>query len=110
MGDLPNGKHQEIHDNIIYIRGSVENLEETLRDLTASIHKLANSYQTSAESTEQIVKYIMESNNRTVEHVKNSLPLRMVAFLCSIICIAFLGGGLLKEILDSNALLKLLGV
>lgn len=109
MGTDLNGKTNDIHDNVIHIRGSLSNLETTLSDLARSVHHLADAYQTSAETTEQIVKHVMGSNERTIEHVKNALPLRIVAFLCAIICVAFVGGGILKELVDSHVLVKMFG-
>ena len=110
MKDSPNGVAQDIHDNVVHIRGSVSKLEFSIEKLASSVEGLATSVNNSTLSTERTIKYVMESNDKTVAHVKNSLPLRVVLILCGIIVLAFVGGGVLKELLDSNAILKLFGI
>lgn len=101
-----NGKYQEIHDNVVHIRGSVSRLDETINRLSNSVDNLATTFKNSVDLEERTIKYVMDANEKTVNHVKNSLPLRVVLILCSIIVVAFAGGGVLKEVLDADLLTK----
>lgn len=125
MTDL-NGHAQEIHENVITIRDKLLLLEEAIDKLantgervfyaikTASntveqkFDALTHAVETSTGATERIVKYVMDANEKTVAHVKNALPVRFVLVICGIIVLAFVGGGVLKELIDSHILTKLI--
>jgi predicted nuclease with TOPRIM domain len=103
-----NGKYQEIHDNVVHIRGSVSRLDQTIDRLSISVDNLSTTFKNSTDLNERTIKYVMDANEKTVNHVKNSLPLRVVLILCSIIVVAFAGGGILKEVLDADILTKVI--
>lgn len=109
MVDLQNGTAQDIHNNVVYIRGSISGLENAITQLKTTLDNLTKSIELSTESTERIVKHVMDANERTVTHVKNSIPLKFVIIICGILMVAFVGGGVLKELVDSHMLSKLFG-
>lgn len=102
-----NGHGQDIHDNVIYIRGSITQLEATIMKLSNSIDAHTNAVQASTASYEKTIKYVMDSNERNMLHVKNSIPLKFMLIITGVICLAFLGGGILKELIDSHVISKL---
>lgn len=75
-------------DDINLLRESVNKLETTISDLATSIEK-GNDY-----------------NERIIEHIRESIPIRFVVLICFIICLAFVGGGVLKEVVDLHLLAK----
>ena len=103
-----NGHSQDIHDNVVYIRGSISNLEAAIEKLVTSVNQLTHSIESSTASTEKTIRYVMEANEKTVEHVKGAIPLKVVLVICSIIVVSFISGGALKELIDSHILTKLL--
>lgn len=104
-----NGHGQDIHDNVIYIRGSLTQLENTMLALSNNVSALTRAIENSTTSTEKTIRYVIEANNESAKHLKESIPMRMVLIICSIIVISFVGGGVLKELIDSHVLLKWLG-
>lgn len=88
-----NGRAQDIHDNIIYIRGSINKLETNIERLANAVDRMCNILETSKTSTELIIS-----------HIQNSLPVRFVVLICLIICVAFVGGGFLKEVFELDLL------
>lgn len=93
-----NGKAQDIHDNVVYIRGKISRLETSIDGLSNSVQRLSFAIESNNISNERIITRMSES-----------LPIRFVCLICMIICLAFVGGGVLKEVVDSHVLLKLFG-
>lgn len=102
-----NGHGQDIHDNVIYIRGSLSKLENTMLELAHSVEGLTKSIDNSTNSSEKVIRYLMESNEKTIKTVSGSLPIKFVLVICGIIVLAFGSGGILKELIDSNVISKL---
>lgn len=94
---LYNGKQQDIHDNVIFIKGSLNNLEKNINRLVESVDKLVEVQETNYKAQERIIV-----------HIQNSIPVKFMILICLIICIAFVGGGVLKELIDSHVISKLL--
>jgi len=99
MEEPLNGKAQDIHDNVIYIKNRVSGLERSIDGLANNIQRLTFAIESTNAGNERIISRISES-----------LPIRFVVLICMIICLAFIGGGALKEVIDSHLLLKLFGV
>jgi hypothetical protein len=102
-----NGHGQDIHDNVIYIRGSISKLEAIMTELGHSVDGLAKSIDSSTTSNEKVIRYLMESNEKTIKTVSGSLPIKFVLVICGIICMAFVGGGVLKELADAHVFSQL---
>lgn len=99
---------QDIHDNVIYIKGAVTKLEENIEKLADSVNSFASVIAAASDSQQRQFTISNESNQKIIAHIQNSLPIKIVVLLCCIICVAFLGGGILKEILDSHVISKIL--
>lgn len=93
-----NGKAQDIHDNVVYIKNRVGGLERSIDGLANNIQRLTFAIEASNINNDKIITRMSES-----------LPIKFVCLICMIICVAFIGGGLLKELVDSHILAKLLG-
>lgn len=93
-----NGKTSEIHENVIYLKNRFSSLERSIDGLANNIQHLTIALENNNTS-----------NERVITRMSESLPIKFVCLICMIICVAFIGGGLLKELIDSHILVKLLG-
>ena len=94
-----NGYIKSMYENVSFMRDKVDSLEASIERLSSSIDNLS-----------AVQKLHVASFNNVLEHVKGSIPMRFVFMICLIICMAFIGGGILKEITDSHILLKWLSL
>ncbi len=94
-----NGRAKDIHDNVIYLKNRFSTLERSIDGLANNIQRLTFAIEGSNTNNERIITRMSES-----------LPIKFVCLICMIICVAFVGGGLLKELVDQHILTKLLGV
>ena len=94
-----NGKTQEIHENVLAVRTKLSTLESSIEKLSRSTDNLASAVTAQSASSDKLFT-----------HMTQAIPAKLVVLICFIICLAFVGGGVMKELVDSHVLIKLFGL
>jgi uncharacterized membrane protein len=112
--------HDEIYDNIVWIKDILQRRETATDRLASSVDRLTASIEQHHSSMKDIIEYVNESHEKTVtsiiesyksslNHAEKAIPERLVIIIMAIICLAFVSSETIKAILHSPMVSKWLG-